>query len=138
MIKNQNISILLTLALFTGFIGDASLQILTSYGFGDNSGWGLNDYFKLHGSSESLFIAAGMLGIFYAFYIFILRLPINWYYISIYAILLDLLFRKFMIFPSLSGYYNYFNYFWSAVWAIIPMLIPLALFTLLKYYKVLK
>lgn len=35
--NNKNISILLTLALFTRFIGDASLQILTSYGFGDNS-----------------------------------------------------------------------------------------------------
>ena len=79
-----------------------------------------------------------MLGIFYAFYIFILRLPINWYYISIYAILLDLFFRKLMVFPSLSGYYNYFNYFWSAVCAVIPMLLPLALFTLLKYYNVLK
>jgi hypothetical protein len=55
---------------------------------------------------------------------------------NIYAVLLDLFFRKFMIFPSLSGYYNYFNYFWCAAWVVIPILIPLALFTLLKYYKV--
>ena len=134
MSKN-NISILLTFALFTGFIGDASLQFLISLGFGGISGWGLKEYFKTHGSLESLFIAAGMIGIFYALYVIVLKLPLNWYYIAIYAILLDLIFRKFIIFPSLYGYYNYFNYFWSAVWAVIPMLIPLFLFTLFKLIK---
>ncbi len=73
-----------------------------------------------------------MLGIFYAFYIFILRLPINWYYISIYAILLDLLFRKLMVFPSLYGYYNYFNYFWSAVWGYYPYVNTFSIIYIIK------
>lgn len=120
---------IISIATVTGFVGDASLQIATKHlKMGGNTGWGLNEYFRQHGASESLFIAGGMLAIFYAFYVYILvellKVPNTALSVIIYAIILDLIFRKFRIFPSLDGYYNHLNYFWSAVWAIIPMLIP--------------
>ena len=115
---------LVSIACLTGFVGDALLQILTTK-LGGPTGWGLKSYFKQHGSSEALFIAGGMLAIFFIIYLDILNLPITWYYLALYGIILDLMFREWCIFPSLDGYYKALNYFWSAFWGAIPMVIPL-------------
>jgi hypothetical protein len=128
---------LLTLAFFTGFIGDALLQIITSRRVASGSqtkyDWGLKEYFKQHGRAEALFIASGMLTLFYILYVSVIDVDktsfkANLLYLTIYGILLDLLFRKLNIFSSLKGYYKSLNYFWSAVWGIIPMLIPYVLY----------
>jgi len=111
---------LLIAACAVGFIGDAMLQLGIKLG----ADWGLKGYFKQHGSLEALFIAGGMMVLFYAIYI-LLKLPLNYTGIAIYAVILDLLWRKFNIFPSLKGYYGYFNIFWSGVWEIIAMWLPL-------------
>lgn len=105
-----------------GFFGDVLLQLMVKKGGKD---WGLKGYFEQHGSVESLFIAAGMMSLFAVIYIYLLKLPLKWEYLIIYGIVLDLIFRVFMIFPSLKGYYSHLNYFWSAVWGAIPMLLPL-------------
>ena len=42
------------IACLVGFFGDAILQLATKYGMGGPSGWGLNEYFKQHGSPELL------------------------------------------------------------------------------------
>jgi hypothetical protein len=120
---------IITIACIVGFIGDFLLQTGVKNGMGGPTGWGLKDYFIQHGSTESLFIAAGMMTIFYSIYI-ILGFPLKLQYLIIYGIILDFIFRKFMIFSSLKEYYTYFNYFWSAVWGAIPLMIPLILFSL--------
>lgn len=121
--------LVITFAYLTGFIGDGLLQIIVG---NTKYNWGLKEYFRQHGVAESVFIAGGMLAFFYMIYFFILRLPLNPIYISIYAIVLDLLFRELNIFPSLKGYYSHLNYFWSAFWAVIPMLIPYYLYRCIK------
>jgi hypothetical protein len=121
---------LIGIACLTGFFGDAGLQLLSKYNgigadiIGATSGWGLKPYFKLHGSFESLCIAAGMMSMFYIFYLYVLRLPPVLYYLALYGIILDLLFRKFRLFPTLDGYYKALNYFWSGFWGAIPMMLP--------------
>lgn len=115
---------IVSIALMTGFVGDFLLQLLTFMGAGGETGWGLNRYFAQHGRFESMFVAAGMMGIFYMIYVDILGLELNWIYLSLYGVLLDLVFRLGMLFPSLIGYYTHLNYFWSAVWGAIPMLLP--------------
>ena len=117
---------LLTLACLTGFIGDAILQYASKF-MGGETGWGLKEYFRQHGVGESLFIAAGMMTLFYVIVLVIFDLPPKWYFLAIFGVVIDLIFRLAMVFPSLAGYYAYFNYFWSAFWMAIPMLIPLAL-----------
>jgi len=112
---------IVSVAVFTGFIGDFLLQTGVKMGLGGPTGWGLKDYFALHGSTESLFIAGGMMGLFYSLF----PLKLTYINLAFYGVILDLLFRKLMIFPSLKGYYEYFNYFWSAVWGIIPLCLPL-------------
>jgi len=115
---------LILTSLCVGFFGDALLQLLVSQTtLGGTTGWGLKEYFKQHGRAESLTIAAGMMAIFYAIYLYVLHLPLTWYYLAAYGIVLDLLFRQFMIFPSLKGYYAHLNYFWSAFWGAIPILL---------------
>jgi hypothetical protein len=113
---------LLIAACAVGFMGDAMLQLGIKFG----ADWGLKDYFNQHGSLEALFIAGGMMVLFYAIYI-LLKLPLNYIAIAVYAVILDLLWRKFNIFPSLKGYYDYFNIFWSGLWEIIAMWLPLIL-----------
>jgi hypothetical protein len=115
---------LISISCLTGFVGDASLQVLSQF-MGGPTGWGLKEYFIQHGSIESLFIAGGMMTLFYVMYFNIFRLPRNLYYLALYGIILDLLFRTFRIFPSLDRYYKALNYFWSAVWGAIPMVLPL-------------
>jgi|AntAceMinimDraft_11_1070367.scaffolds.fasta_scaffold02230_5 hypothetical protein len=120
-------AILLSIAIITGFGGDALLQVMTHYGLGTESGWGLNSYFSQHGRIESTFIAGGMLGLFFVLY-YITGLEFTVLNMLIYGILLDLVFRVFGIFPSLQGYYEHLNYFWSAVWGAIPMILPLIIY----------
>ena len=118
---------ILLITFLTGFFGDGLLQIGDKLGMGGPTGWGLRDYFNLHGAAESCCIAGGMMTLFY-----ILILPIfgkltttqTIVFLAIYGVLLDLAFRKLMIFKTLDGYYRYFSYFWSAVWGAIPLVLP--------------
>ena len=127
----MNKFLLLAVACFTGFIGDFLLQTGVRVGLGGPTGWGLKDYFRLHGAAESLFIPGGMMSLFYALFL-LSGIPVTFVNLAIYGVLLDFIFRIFMIFPSLTGYYEYFNYFWSAVWGIIPLCLPLAIVILIS------
>jgi hypothetical protein len=119
---------IISVSCLTGFFGDAALQIATKY-LGFN--WGLKQYFIYHGSGEALCIASGMMTLFYIFYIYVLRLPLNYTYLAIYGIILDFIFRKTMVFNSLQGYYKALNYFWSAFWGAIPMILPLFIYNII-------
>jgi hypothetical protein len=114
---------LLAIACLVGFFGDMILQVGVYNNLGGPTGWGLKDYFKLHGPVESLFIPAGMLTLFYIIYIY-LNIPLNVGYLALYGVILDFIFRKFMLCESLKEYYEYFNYFWSAVWGASPLVLP--------------
>lgn len=131
---NQQIGELIVLSCVSGFFGDALLQIIAPK-IGGKTGWGLTPYFGQHGSGEALCIASGMMTVFYIIYFLILRLPPNPIYLALYGIILDLLFRELRLFPSLDGYYESLNYFWSGVWGAIPMVIPLFLYKLIKSEK---
>jgi len=123
---------LISAACLTGFFGDLLLQIgCKRLHLGGPTGWGLKPYFEQHGAGESLFIATGMMTLFYVIYFYagyLFFLPFSYTYLAIYGVILDLIFRKFMVFSSLKGYYQYFNYFWSAFWMGVPMMMPLAIF----------
>jgi hypothetical protein len=67
--------------------------------------------------------------LFYGAYI-ALKLPLNYTSMAIYAIILDLLWRQFNIFPSLDGYYKRFGYIQSALWEVIAMWLPLFFYRL--------
>ena len=127
---NLNLSYknLISVSCVTGFVAELvqldPFHVLSKF-MGGPTGWGLNPYFKQHGSVEALFIAGGMMSIFYVIYLDFLKLPPVWYYLALYGIILDYIFRITMLFPSLKGYYKHLNYFWSAFWGAIPMLIPL-------------
>jgi hypothetical protein len=124
----------ISIACFTGFIGDAMLQVLTKFGsMGGKTGWGLIEYFRQHGAAESTFIAGGMMTLFYVLYLVVFGFPAKWYYLAIYGIILDLIFRKTMLFASLKGYYQQLNYFWSGFWGAVPMIMPLGIIYLLDY-----
>lgn len=125
---------LLAIACITGFIGDMLLQIgVKQLHLGGPTGWGLKGYFSQHGSAESTFIAGGMMTIFY---VLLGSLPKTYTGLAIYGVILDFIFRKTMLFASLKEYYEYFNYFWSAVWGAIPMIIPLLIYDIIqKVYK---
>ena len=121
---------IVSIAVLTGFFGDLLLQFFTKYtNLGGSTGWGLISYFEHHGSGEALCIAAGMMGLFYILYLFFL--PLDYTFLALYGIVLDLLFRKTNLFPSLKGYYAHLNYFWSAVWGAIPMMLPYFIFNLM-------
>jgi hypothetical protein len=122
IINKMNI---VSIATIVGFFGDMGLQILLAQNLGGPSGWGLKPYFERHGQVESLFTAAGLMGIVYIVYIYMLRLPLNPVYLVLYGIVLDVIFRIFNIFPSLSEYHEHQNYFNSIFWGTtIPLLIP--------------
>lgn len=121
---------LLLLAFITGFIGDAATQIMIGSDILGTSGWGLKEYFAQHGRAESMFIAGGMLTLFFAVYLST-GLPVNFATMTVYGVLLDLLFRKTMVFHSLAKYYESLNYFFSALWGVIPMVIPLVLYKII-------
>lgn len=114
---------IISISCITGFVGDALLQLGVSLGMGGPDGWGLRPYFKQHGSIESLFIAGGMMTIFYVIYAWFSAFTYT--RLAVYGIILDLIFRETMLFPSLQGYYNHLNYFWSAFWGAVPLMLPL-------------
>lgn len=118
---------LLAIACLVGFVGDAVLQGLVKCGMGGDTGWGLKAYFVQHGRMEAMFTAAGMMTLFFVIYLaFNLRLKIPW--LIVYGVALDLLFRQTRLFPSLDGYYKALNYFWSALWGAIPMMLPVLIY----------
>jgi hypothetical protein len=130
---NVNVTNLLTSAFMVGFIGDLLLQLLTKgLGLGGSSGFGLISYFNQHGVAESMFIAGGMLVFFNILYINLIKLPLTVFNLALYGVILDLIFRLTMLFPSLHGYYQHLNYFWSAFWGAIPMILPLILTQVLE------
>ena len=116
---------LLIIACATGFIGDAILQIT---GIGNN---GLASYFQQHGRAESLFIAGGMMTGFYSIFL-LFKIPLTFLNLALFGVIIDLLFRKTRIFPSLDGYYEMLNYGWSAFWMALPMCIPLIIKKIMK------
>ncbi len=123
---------ILFIAFLVGFFGDLVLQFLSNRGLGGPTGAGLNDYFKQHGNIESLFIAGGMMVLFYGI-LNVFKSPLKnemktYAFIALYAIILDLIFREFMIFPSLKGYYSYLNYFWSGFWQVFSMFLVLFIY----------
>ena len=118
--SHKTILQLIVISCLVGFTGDTLLQIGSK--LGGPTSWGL----------KSIFIAGGMMTIFYIIYLYFLQLPINYVYLAIYGIILDFIFRITMIFPSLSEYYNYFNYFWSAVWGAIPLVLPLFIYNVIE------
>lgn len=121
MLRND----LIALAVLVGFFGDLGLQVMTKqWGMGGPTGWGLLPYFEQHGTYEALFVAAGMMGLFYVMYQYLFGLPYTALGLSIFGIVLDLIFRYTRLFPSLDGYYRSLNHFWSAFWAVVPMLLP--------------
>ena len=99
-------------------------------------------YFAQHGQAESLCIASGMMTLFYIYYRVVVCVPLNYFipsalryplhyiFLAIYGVILDLIFRKYMIFKSLDGYYKALNYYWSAVWGAIPMMLPLFIYNM--------
>ena len=85
MVSYETITRLLTISCLTGFAGDAVLQYLSTFTYlSGKTGWGLKEYFRQHGKAESLFIAGGMMTLFYVIYFVILSLPLIWYYLAIY------------------------------------------------------
>lgn len=119
---------LIWIACLTGFVGDSLLQIAAGrLNLGGNTGWGLKKYFVYHGSGESLCIASGMMTLFYIAYYFS-GAPFEYLYLGLYGVALDLVFRKTMAFESLREYYRQLNYFWSAVWGAIPIMLPLFIY----------
>ncbi len=67
-------------------------------------------------------IAAGMLGLFTAAYLQLLKPRVI--LLGFVGVLLDLVFRKYRVFPSLDGYYGAMSYTYSAIWGAIPMVLP--------------
>ena len=126
---------LISIAFFVGFFGDLLLQILTKhFKMGGPTGWGLNEYFLQHGEVESLFIAGGMMALFFIIYLKVFRLPVNYLYLAIYGVILDVLFREFKIFPSLKGYYSQLNYFESTASEALSIMLPFFIYSVLKKY----
>jgi len=123
---------LIPIAFIVGFIGDLLLQVMTqTLRMGGKTGWGLLQYFKLHGRWESATIAGGMLCAFYMAFM-VSHFKLTFLNMSIYGVVLDLAFRRFTIYPSLLGYYNNMSYIWSAVWGAIPMMLPLFVWNLIS------
>ena len=125
----NNYGTLISTAAAVGAAGDLSLQIITKI-FADKSGWGLNIYFKQHGFMESLFIAGGMMSIFYMIYIYILKIKVAVTYLAAYGVMWDILFRIFRIFHSLDGYYSYLGVILSGFWGAVPMILPYIIYSL--------
>jgi len=117
-----------SVSFLVGFFGDIFLQVLCNTTSFDH---GLRGYFKEHGSIEAPFIAGGMMVLFSIIYS-LTGLPLKWEYFAIYGVLLDILFRTFMIFPSLKGYYSALTPFWTCLWQAVSMVLVLAVYKLIK------
>lgn len=120
----MNTTKLLIIAFALGFFGDLITQLIVkSNRFGN---WGLNNYFAKHGVMESAFIAAGVVVGFYAFWIG-LGLPLKWQFILPVAIVLDFMWNKAHIFPSLDEYYKQPWFMRTILGVVIPFILPLIL-----------
>lgn len=108
-----------TVAFFVGALGDGFLQLFNKTIFPDIAG--LDGYFKKHGSLEAMTIAGGMM-FFFAIVYKTFKLPNIIWVVALYGIVWDLIFRLGRLYPSLDGYYKKMNYFHSALWGAIPML----------------
>ena len=117
-----------SVAFLVGFFGDIFLQILCKISSFD---YGLRGYFKEHGAVEAPFIAGGMMVLFYIIYN-LFKFPLKWQYIAVYGIILDILFRTFMIFPSLKGYYSALTPFWTCLWEAVAMVMVIAVYQFIK------
>lgn len=120
---------LIIISFFVGFVGDSLLQIFVKK-FGAD--WGLKGYFEQHGTAESLYIAAGMMTLFYIIFLKVLHLKPTYLNLAIYGIVVDIIFRKLRIFESLDGYYSFLNYFWSGWWEVFSMCLPLLVYQLVN------
>lgn len=102
-------------ALVVGGVGDAALQTLVNNGYGP---WGLDTYFGKHGAVESVFIAAGMMGVFTAAAKpFLDDSAVQWF---LYGAGLDVAFRYSRIMPSLDNYYESMSVPASLFWGGAP------------------
>jgi hypothetical protein len=119
-----NAGILILIATLVGFFGDLGTQIAIKLGVGGEKGLGLKEYFAQHGKVESLFIAAGIMAVFYSVYA-LTNLPFTILYMIIYSIILDLLFRYLRIFPSLDKFYQNSVPSTLIFGAIIPFVLPI-------------
>lgn len=106
-------------ALAVGLIGDASLQLIVKSS--EENKFGLKTYFEQHGTWESLFTAAGMMGVFTYLYKKIDPKLMTGGLIA-YGTVLDLLFRYLELMPSLKDYYKHFSVIQTIAFAIIPFL----------------
>lgn len=102
----------------TGFVGDLLLQ-----GISKQRGniAGLRDYFQLHGSLESGFIAGGLM-YFHGYLIEMSGYELSFINLGIYGILMDILYRDLNLMQSLDGYYKSMDRINSGIWGVIPFL----------------
>lgn len=105
-------------SLLTGAFGDIALQNITK-----DDRFGLDTYFSIHGSLESVFIATGMMGIFSLLYQSFFPGQVDNLIVFIYGGLLDLFFRHTRIMPTLNSYYNNVSPPVTFIWGGIPFLI---------------
>ena len=117
-----------SVAFLVGFFGDIFLQLLCQTPYFD---YGLKEYFKIHGAIEAPFIAGGMMVLFSIIYGFT-GLPLKWEYLAIYGVILDIIFRVFMVFPSLKGYYSALTPFWTCLWEAVSMVLVYIAYLYLK------
>jgi hypothetical protein len=111
--------------LLVGGFGDLALQLLLGTGLLEF--YGLKSYFQIHGSVESVCIAAGLMGSFSLLYEKSGEQK-NLINLTLYGVALDLVFRIFRVMPSLEGYYGELNYLWSGIWGAIPFMMVYALY----------
>jgi hypothetical protein len=125
MIKLDIISI----ACLTGFFGDIFLQIRVKYLGGDG---GLKKYFAQHGRAEAICIATGMMAVLQMFYLYVLCLPLNYVYLAIYGVVVDIFFRTTMVFSSLDEYYKVLDYpFTTTIGGALPAILPYFIYNML-------
>lgn len=126
-----NKTYLITISSIVGLVLDFFLQLSTRYfNLGGKNGFGLKSYFLYHGTFESLCIASGMMVITFIIYLYFLPFNVNYLNLAIYGILIDFIFRQTMIFKDLISYYKQFNYFWTALFSAITMMIPYMIYNL--------
>lgn len=113
------------MCFFVGFVGDGLLQwIVQMRGNIAN----LKPYFTQHGRLESMFIAGGMMFLFgylYTKFRLVFQLAPNNLHLFLYGGVLDIIWRQFHLFPSLTyTYYTANNQIESFIWGGIPMVLP--------------
>jgi hypothetical protein len=121
---------IVSIACLTGVFGDIFLQIRVKYLGGDG---GLKKYFAQHGRAEAICIATGMMAILQMFYLYVLCLPLNYVYLAIYGVVVDIVFRTTMVFSSLDEYYKVLDYpFTTTVGGALPAILPFFIYNMLN------